>query len=75
MLTITRFSCKIIVPKGAVKSKQQTRRRLVPSLRKEVMRMRLTFHIGKYTVTIIVRETSKKAKTQHDKKSAATLHK
>ena len=39
------------------------------------MRMRLTFHIGKYTVTIIVRETSKKAKTQHDKKSAATLHK
>ena len=36
------------------------------------MRMRLTFHIGKYTVTIIVRKTSKKAKTQHDKKSAAT---
>ena len=39
------------------------------------MRMRLTFHIGKYTVTIIVRKTSKKAKTQHDKKSAATPHK
>ena len=37
--------------------------------------MRLTFHIGKYTVTIIVRKTSKKAKTQHDKKSAATPHK
>ena len=37
--------------------------------------MRLTFHIKKWTVTIIVYETSKKAKTQHDKKSAATPHK
>ena len=34
--------------------------------------MRLTFHIRKYTVTLIVVATSKKAKTQHDKKSAAT---
>ena len=34
--------------------------------------MRLTFHIGKYTVTIIVRKTSKKAKTRNGKKSTAT---
>ena len=31
--------------------------------------MRLTIHIKKYTVTIIVKETSKKAKAQHGKKS------
>ena len=42
-------------------------------LRKGVMRMRLTFHIRKWTVTIIVRETSKKAKAQNSKKSTATL--
>jgi len=34
--------------------------------------MRLTFHVKKWTVTIIVRETSKKAKAQDDKKAAAT---
>ena len=38
--------------------------------------MRLTFRIKKWTVTILVRETSqKKAKIQHDKKSAATPRK
>ena len=37
------------------------------------MRMRLTFHIKKWTVTLIVRETSrKKAKAHSDKKSTAT---
>ena len=34
--------------------------------------MRLTFHIRKGTVTIIVRETSKKAKAKHAKKATAT---
>jgi hypothetical protein len=34
--------------------------------------MRLTFHIRKWTVTIIVRETSKKAKAKHAKKATAT---
>ena len=39
------------------------------------MRMRLTFHIGKYTVTIIVRETSrKKEKAQNGKKSTAAMN-
>ena len=37
--------------------------------------MRLTFHIRKWTVTIIVRETSKKAKAQHGRKTTATPHK
>ena len=42
-------------------------------LRREVMRMRLTFHIRKWTVTIIVRETShKKAKTRNGRKTTAT---
>ena len=36
------------------------------------MRMRLTFHIRKWTVTIIVSETSKKAKAKNAKKAAAT---
>ena len=43
--------------------------------KKGVVRMRLTFHIGKYTVTIIVRKTAAKARTQHDKKTAATPRK
>ena len=34
--------------------------------------MRLTFRIRKWTVTIIVRETSGKAKTHHVKKATAT---
>jgi hypothetical protein len=37
--------------------------------------MRLTFRYKKWTVTIIVRETSKKAKAKNDKKTAATPHK
>ena len=37
--------------------------------------MRLTFHVKKWTVTIIVRETFKKAKAHIDKKSTATPHK
>ena len=40
--------------------------------RKGVVRMRLTFHIKKWTVTIIVRETSKKAKAKNAKKATAT---
>ena len=43
--------------------------------RKGVVRMRLTFHIKKWTVTIIVRETSGKAKAHKNKKSTATPHK
>ena len=39
------------------------------------MRMRLTFHIKKWTVTIIVIETSKKAKAKNAKKAAATPNK
>jgi hypothetical protein len=35
--------------------------------------MRLTFHIKKWTVTIIVYETSKKAKAKNTEKAAATL--
>jgi hypothetical protein len=34
--------------------------------------MRLTFHIRKWTVTIIARETSKKANAKHAKKATAT---
>ena len=37
----------------------QTRRRLLLHLRKEVGTMRITFHIGRYTVTIIVYERKK----------------
>ena len=37
--------------------------------------MRLTFHIGKYTVTVIVRKTSMKAKARNGKKSTATPRK
>ena len=45
-------------------------------LRKGVMRMRLTFHVKKWTVTIIVQETSrKKGRTHNGKKSTATPHK
>ena len=42
------------------------------SPRGEVVRMRLTFHIKKWTVTVIVRKTSRKAKAQHVKKATAT---
>ena len=52
-------------------SEQQTRRRLSRSLRKEVMRMPLyfTFHIGKYTITIVIKQK------HHAKKAAATPRK
>ena len=37
-------------------------RRLLRILRKEVRTMRITFHIGKYTVTIIVYERKKSSR-------------
>ena len=53
--------------KGA-ESEQQTRRRLSPSSRKGVMLMRLTFHLGKFTVTIIIRKTQSKKNSRHSTK-------
>jgi hypothetical protein len=35
---------------------------------KEVVRMRITFHIGKYTVTIVISETHRKKNNRHSAK-------
>ena len=40
---------------------------VAPSLRKEVVRMRITFHIGRFTVTIILRRTHTKNSRHSDK--------
>ena len=37
-------------------------------LLKGVMRMRITFHIGKYTVTIVICETQRKKNNRHSAK-------
>ena len=33
--------------------------------------MRLTFHVGKYTVTIVIRETHKKDRTEKNNRHSA----
>ena len=57
-LTDSRNRDRIKLPARA-EGRTQTRRRLLLHLRKEVRTMRITFHIGRYTVTIIVYERKK----------------
>ena len=57
-LTDSRNRDRVKLPARA-EGRTQTRRRLLLHLRKEVRTMRITFHIGRYTVTIIVYERKK----------------
>ncbi|MBR4331204.1 MAG: hypothetical protein IKP72_00845 [Clostridia bacterium] len=47
---------------------RRLRLRNAPSSRKGVMRMRLTFHVWKYTITIVIRETHREKNNRHSAK-------
>ena len=44
--------------------KSKTGLAAAPTLRKEGWTMRITFHVGKFTVTIIIRETHQKDRNE-----------
>ena len=53
-----------IVPKGT-ECGQQAQGGCESTSGEEVDRMRITFHIGKYTVTIVIRETHREENSRH----------
>ena len=42
-----------------------------PTLRKGDGRMRITFHVGKYTVTVVIKETHKKDRNVKNNRHSA----